>query len=287
MKYILNILIVFFSFSLFSQSNGNINKLDSNSRKQGYWVVKNVGNSHPGYSENQKVEEGNFKDSWKEGLWKSYFPNGKLKSEIHYKMGRPIGPYKLYYDNGKLQEAGNWQRTKNTGDFKRYYPNGNIMQEFSFTEAGLRTGKQTYYYSNGNLRLEGNWENGKENGLITEYFENGEVSSKKQFNNGQLDKNNIQIFAPRQAITKQGDDEGEKMIVKAGSGDKPNQGGFDGTGYKKLYNSNKQIAKEGYFKDYRLMDGKFYRYSEDGILVQILVFKNGNYIGDGILADEE
>lgn len=287
MKHLLSILMIFSSIVLFSQSNEKINQLDSNNRKQGYWIVRNIDNSYPKYSDNQKIEEGNYKDSWKVGLWKSYYPNGKPKSEIHYDMGRPMGKYKLYYENGQLEEAGNWKRTKNTGDFKRYYPNGKLMQDFSFTEAGLRTGEQKYYYSNGNLRLQGNWENGKESGLITEYYENGDISSKKQFSNGELNKNNIQVFAPKQSMPEKSEDTGKKIVVKVNEKEKPNQGGFDGTGYKKLYNSDKQIAKEGYFEDYRLMNGRFYRYNEDGILIQILVFKNGQYIGDGILADEE
>lgn len=287
MKHLLSILMIFSSIVLFAQSNEKINQLDSNNKRQGYWIVRNIDNSQPGYKENQIIEEGNYENSWKVGLWKSYYPNGKLKSEIHYEMGRPMGRYKLYYENGQLEEAGNWKRTKNTGEFKRYYPNGNLMQDFSFTEAGLRTGEQNYYYSNGNLRLQGNWENGKESGLITEYYENGDISSKKYFSNGELNKNNIQIFAPKQNQAEQTEDKGKNMVVKVDKEEEPNQGGFDGTGFKKLYNRDKQIAKEGYFEDYRLMDGRFYRYNENGILIQILVFKDGHYIGDGILADEE
>ena len=287
MKQIFFILVVLSGLALSAQNGGDINQLDSAGKKQGYWIIKNAGGKFPGYNEGQKIEEGSFKNSWKEGLWKSYFPNGQLKSEIHYVMGRPKGNYKLYYENGKIEEEGNWERTKNTGSFKRYYPNGNLMQDFSFTEAGLRTGKQTYYYANGNLRLEGNWKNGKESGQIIEYYENGEISSKKEFANGELNKSSIEIFAPKGGSAKQDQDGGERMVVKAESGEQPNQGGFSGTGNKTLYNHNKQIAKEGYFKDFRLMDGRYYRYDENGILIQIMIFKDGRYIGNGMLSDAD
>ena len=46
------------------------------------------------------------------------------------------------------------------------------------------------------------------------------------------------------------------------------------------YNKNKQITKDGVFKDNRLMDGKNYIYDENGILQRISVYKNGIYVGD-------
>lgn len=48
-----------------------------------------------------------------------------------------------------------------------------------------------------------------------------------------------------------------------------------------LYNKNKQISKDGDFKDNRLMEGKSYIYNENGILTRVAVYKNGIYVGDG------
>jgi antitoxin component YwqK of YwqJK toxin-antitoxin module len=47
-----------------------------------------------------------------------------------------------------------------------------------------------------------------------------------------------------------------------------------------LYNKNRQISKDGIFKDNRLMEGKAYIYDENGILIRIAIFKNGIYVGD-------
>ena len=57
--------------------------------------------------------------------------------------------------------------------------------------------------------------------------------------------------------------------------------------HKKLYNINHQIVKDGVFENYRLMDGKYYKYDENGLLTQIMVFKDGKYIGDGVIADND
>lgn len=275
-------------------SSGNagngINQLDENNRRTGKWVVKAEAGKHPNYKVGSTVEEGNYENGRKNGIWKTYYPNGNLKSEITYENSRTKGPYTLYYENGKVEEKGNWARTKNTGDFKRYHSNGKLAQDFTFTETGKRSGKQTYYYANGNLRLEGNWVEGQENGEMREYYENGDLMEVKSFNDGNLDKSSIAAYAaktPQKDALEKQLEEGENVNVKAEKDEKPNQGGFDGNGYKKLYNINHQIVKDGVFKNFRLMDGKYYKYDENGLLTQVMIFKNGKYIGDGVIADND
>lgn len=46
----------------------------------------------------------------------------------------------------------------------------------------------------------------------------------------------------------------------------------------KFYNSKGQIIKEGIFVDYRLMDGKWYRYDEEGKLIKKEVYEKGKFI---------
>lgn len=268
--------------------NGDtINKVVAG-RRQGKWIVKADAIKNPEFNEGALVEEGIYSSSRKEGLWKTYFPNGKIKSEITYEKGRPKGPYILYYDNGKVEEQGDWERTKNTGDFKRYHTNGNTSQDFHFTAEGKRSGEQKYYYENGNLRLEGTWNNGQETGEMREYYENGDLMSVKKFNDGVLDKESVEVYAPKspqQDPLEREIENGKDMKVTATKEETPNQGGFDGNGYKKLFNRNKQIAKDGTFVNYRLMDGKQYIYDEDGILQQIMIFKNGRFVGNGVIEE--
>ncbi len=52
-------------------------------------------------------------------------------------------------------------------------------------------------------------------------------------------------------------------------------------GYYVLYNKNRQVTKDGTFKDNRLMEGKNYLYNKNGgALMQIEMYKDGFYIGD-------
>lgn len=291
------IILLLFSIAIcynsFAQSyelleGDTINKKDINNKRQGRWLIKANPSKNPGFSPRAVVAEGYFKDSRKEGVWKSYFPNGKLKSEITYERSRPRGAYTLYYDNGNVEEKGIWERTKNTGDFKRFHENGKVSQDFTFTESGKSSGEQKYYYENGQLRLVGTWQEGQETGEMREYYENGDLMAVKNFNAGVLDKESYQSYAPK---TPQKDPlekqmaEGKEMKVTAAKDERPNQGAFDGNGYKKLYNRNRQIAKDGIFKNYRLMDGKQFKYDDNGLLLQIMIFKNGKYIGDGVIEE--
>ncbi len=57
-------------------------------------------------------------------------------------------------------------------------------------------------------------------------------------------------------------------------------GTFNGSGKHTIYNQNKQISKEGFFENYRLMDGKWYRYDDDGKLIKIELYKKGEYLKD-------
>lgn len=265
-----------------------INKVDVNGKRQGKWLIKANIRVDKGYSEGQIVEEGEYQNTRKQGIWKKYYPDGSVKSEITYVNSRPKGPYILYYPNGEIEEQGNWARTKNTGSFKRYHSNGQVAQDFNFTDGGKRTGKQTYYYENGNLRLEGTWTEGLETGEMKEYYENGDLMSVKNFADGVLDKESVASYAPRQPIEDPIEkvvSDGEDMKVTADHTEQPNQGTFDGNGYKQLFNKNKQIAKDGTFKNYRLMDGKQYVYDENGLLKQIMIFKEGRYIGDGVIEE--
>ena len=265
-----------------------VNVIDENKKRQGKWIITARPKVDIGYASGEVIEEGNYINTRKEGVWKKYYPGGKLKSEIFYVGSRPKGPYTLYYDNGQIEEQGNWQRSKNTGAFKRFHPNGKTAQEFTFTESGQRSGKQVYYYENGNVRLEGTWTGGLESGEMKEYYENGDIMSVKSFNGGVLDKASVESYAPKTPVKdpiKKAVEEGVEMTVTADKTEAPNQGTFDGNGYRQLINANKQIAKVGTFKRYRLMDGKQYVYDDNGLLKQIMIFKEGRYIGDGVIEE--
>ena len=265
-----------------------INREDNNSLKQGKWIVTNKIKNLPDYEEDQKVEEGVYKDNKKVGKWKEYYPNKQLKNVITFENGRPNGYAIMYHDNGKVSEEGLWKNNRWIGNYKLYYENGQVAQDFNFNPSGKREGEQAYFFENGQKMIEGNWKEGREAGVVKEYYQNGDLRSEKNFNNGAIDVATSKTYDPVKALPKETPDKpkdpeaGTVKIVVDEKVEKPNLPAqvFTGEGHWTLYNKNRQVSKDGEFKAGRLMDGKVYHYSDDGILKRIAVYKNGQYVGD-------
>lgn len=288
----------------FQIHNGDtINVVDANNMKQGHWIYfGNMKPNIPDYSPESKIEEGEFSNNRKDGMWIKYYPDGKIHSEITFSNNRPKGHYRTYYPNGIVEEEGTWDNNRNKGDFERHYENGALQQKFNFNETGKRDGQQLYYYDNGNLMIDVTMNGGKETGEMTEYYANGDVKSKKYFNDGMIDAAKTQKFEPVSEIkptapkedpnAKQSEKIKEDEVIELDKKVVTHQGGstgasahFVGTGDHTLYNKNHQISQKGYFKDYRLWNGSWYRYDENGILTNIEIYKNGKYVGDGVIEE--
>ncbi|MBL1232376.1 MAG: toxin-antitoxin system YwqK family antitoxin [Flavobacteriales bacterium] len=291
MKYIYYIIITVFISSNISVAaqkfeiiNGDtINYIDENNLKQGFWKIFGRMKKLPDYQPDQVVEQGDYENSRKQGIWKMFYPNGKTKSEVAYVNSRPNGYYKTYYENGELEEEGEWKNNRNVGKFVRKHPNGEIAQEFIFNEKGKRDGEQKYYYEDGAVMIVAEIKEGKEE-KVTEYYPDGSLKAEKVFVDGNLDVTNTKLYEPKTPIKEVTTAEKDPVkIVKVDKAEDVNKGIFDGNGQHKLYNKDKQISKDGLFKNYRLMDGKNYKYDENGILISIELIKNGRYIGEAPL----
>ncbi len=282
-------LVVAQTFELINGKD-TINLTDVAGKRQGKWIVTNKLVNKPCYTADQKVEEGKYTDGKKTGIWKEFYCNNNLKSEITYENNRPSGYAKMYHENGKMKEEGLWKNNRWVGDYKLYYENGQVQQAFKFNTSGKREGEQKYFYDNGQTMIEGSWAEGKESGMLREYYENGDIRSEKNFADGFMDVASVKNFEPKKPIVKETVKEVikdptpiapvdvKKEVVNSG---KP----FDGEGYYKLYNSNKQVSKDGTFHKNKLTDGKHYIYNTNGILTRIALYKDGKYVGDGVIEE--
>lgn len=263
-----------------------INLIDAVGKKQGKWILR--GKHKPGscYQPEQKAEEGKYTDNRKTGKWIEYYCNGNMKNQLTFQNGRPDGYAIMYHETGKISEEGNWKNNRWVGNYKLYYENGQVQHEFVFNPNGKREGPQKYYYENGQVAIEGNFVNGKESGTIKEYHENGDIKAEKSYNDGQVDVASIKEFEPKKPIVKIKEDAPDNAPkVTVTKDEKPNEavaskGPVVLNGQHTLYNRNKQITKDGVFKDNRLMEGKAYIYDDNGILQRVSVYKGGSYVGD-------
>ncbi len=226
-----------------------------------------------------KIEkEGIYENNRKSGIWKTYYQNGKLKSEITYKDNKPDGYAKIYYENGKVSEEGYWKGTKWVGEYFYYHENGNKAYEWSFNESGKRTGVQKYYHENGKVRISGEWIDGKENGVISEYDTNGNIRSEKAFDAGNIDVASSKFYAQKKVSVDEIPDDTNATVGKKPIETNDNQNSyqsFNGNGNFKLYNALKKVDREGEFVGGKLINGKKYYYTTDGVLIKTEVYENG------------
>ncbi|MCB9182333.1 MAG: toxin-antitoxin system YwqK family antitoxin [Flavobacteriales bacterium] len=271
----------------FALAQDTLNVVDEMGRKQGYWKVLAPKAEKPEYQDGQLIEEGRYANSKRIGLWRRYWPNGKVMSEINYQMGRPKGDYKTFYPTGKVEEQGTWDLDRNTGEFKRWHPNGQLAQDFVFNQFGIRDGEQKYYHENGQLAVQVSVEEGKEDGALKRYDSNGQLTQTAQFNDGVINAENSKWIKPvKKADDVKPDPKAEAAPPPAPT-ERTNAVVFRENGYNTLYDKQLRLSQQGEFKNGRLWDGKRYEYDRNGILERIRIYKQGRYLGDAVITDED
>lgn len=270
----------------FDQEDDTINqKIDG--KKEGYWIIWAHMRNLPDFKPNDKVAEGNYKTNRKIGMWKKYWPNGNLQSEIEFINGRASGSFQTYYENGQAEEKGTWKGRFYTQSFTRWHPNGNLAQEKTFNGSGRTDSVVKYYHTNEQIELEYNTTNGVENGTAIRYYPNGDVKETVEYSDDGTviegsrttkERVNDQVRLEEEEITADGEG-----VEADGVTFDPKDIGEIKDGYHKTYNENKDIYMDGEFKKGKLWTGKLYIYDENGLLERIEVYKDGKYVGNGVL----
>lgn len=260
-----------------------LNWKDDQGRKQGHWVILGKNKPERGYPPEGKVEEGEYKDNRKDGLWVKYYDDGvtpRLKG--NYDFGRPKGAYIKYAENGNVIEEGVFIHGKYTGQLKRYYDDGTLKYEANFGETGKENGKVVYYHPNGKVQFEYSSNNGVVAGPATRYWPNGDVKEKLVFDATGAVSSRVEkemISAPETVATVAP----KTKSAPSMSGGSVKSGKFNSNGYNKVYNADDELWMDGDFKNGKLYDGKVYIYDADGLLEKIEVYKKGHYHSDGQL----
>lgn len=262
---------------------GDINKKDSEGRKQGRWIYFGKDRPQEGYPADGKIEEGDYKDDRKEGKWTKYHNDGETPKLIgEYVNNRPQGTYIKYYANGKVKEQGTFVRNLYQDSLKRFHENGKVEYVAKYNDEGKEQGSVKYFYPNGQVEFEYVANDGKPSGKAVRYYENGDVKEIIFYNaEGTVEKSEQkEMVNPAIKVVDPGI---SKETAPKVNSPKTKGAKFQPNGYNKVYNSNDEIWQDGNFKDGLLWDGKVYEYDRDGILLKVKVYKNGLYHSDGQL----
>jgi len=250
-----------------------INRRDASDFKQGWWKIFNREGKFKGYADGQVVEEGDYVNNKKSGVWTKYYPTGGKKHELTFANNVANGFARIYYRNGQLQEEGIWQQNKWSGQYKYYHENGNLKYDWNYNSSGKREGEQKYFHENGMLQYLGDWKNGNEAGQLLEYYDDGSLKAKRFFNEGKVDEAKTENIAQGktydQNIKKYTGKPAPKVMARGEIID----------GFNRVMNADGSLSKEGSFKDKRLIDGKELIY-EGGKVVKVVLYKDGKRTGE-------
>jgi antitoxin component YwqK of YwqJK toxin-antitoxin module len=125
------------------------------------------------------------KDSLKQGIWKEFWENGDLRSEVSYKNNKKQGLEIVWFDDPDCV------------DFEAYYKDGLLdgpciyytkkckKDLFQTFKNGSKEGLELEYYPNGHIKAEGNYKKGNLDGYYRVYDKNGNFSFESRSSNNE------------------------------------------------------------------------------------------------------
>jgi antitoxin component YwqK of YwqJK toxin-antitoxin module len=154
------------------------NLVDAKGLKQGEWRKTD--------SKGNLVYQGRFKDNVPQGVFKYYYEDGKVRSELTYSVDGKTANATNFYHSGKKMAEGNYFETKKDGLWKYYNDLEILSAEESYLK-GLPIGLWKTYYDDGKLLEECPYKNGFKDGVCKQFFMDGRLKSEVNFINGKND----------------------------------------------------------------------------------------------------
>nr|HAD53484.1 hypothetical protein [Algoriphagus sp.] len=156
-------------------------------KKQGLWNYYNPKN-------NTLLTRGKFENDQREGVWISFFPNGKKMLEAEYKNGVLFGPAEVYDNDGFLKRKLIFQDSLLVGKYVEYYGSTGqpdfVDPKAIFTEGqyekGQKSGQWIYYYPSSEVLRREFYKNGVLDGPFFEYDVDGKLLVEATYSDGKF-----------------------------------------------------------------------------------------------------
>lgn len=107
-----------------------------------------------------------------DGTQRTYWENGRLKSESHYVDGKLNGSFKTWYENGQVFQDGLYADDMMDGSWLIFYPDGSLAARAQYEKG---SGKQTCYNNEGCIIMEVEYVDNLKHGREIHYAANGSV----------------------------------------------------------------------------------------------------------------
>ena len=192
----------------------------------------------------------------KQGHWKSFYENGKLKYKGFFKDNKPVGDFVRYFDDGTIKAKQYFVPNTSISYTTMYYENGQNAAKGKYVGSLKDSVWQYFSYYDKTLRMKETYSLGKKNGIAIRVYNNGNASERLVW------KNDIK--------------EGEWLMYFENSS--PKLEGFykndKREGLYKMYRPDGSLEMQGMFEN-NVMQGKWNYYDEKGNVKMEITYING------------
>jgi len=181
---------------------------------------------------------------WKQGYWRTFYDNGKIRYKGYFKDNQPVGEFRRYYESGGLMAVQQYT-SKGTSYVTMYYENGQLAAKGKYVGQKRDSLWQFYSYYDKTLRLVENYREGKLHGKSVKYYPNRQPAEIIHWTDDKREGEWKQFF-----------EDGSIKLEAVYVNDKRD-------GYFRLYRPNGMPEVFGQFKE-NLMDGEWVYFDEKG-----------------------
>lgn len=149
------------------------------------------------YPDGKIKVEGTYRNGIPEGVRREYADDGSISSTFVFRNGKVVaegilsedgkrqGDWKEYYPDGRIKSKGKYTDDIRTGEWVFYHPNGQTEQTGTYNTDGLITGRWLWYHPNGQLHRDETYQKGVSEGISEEYDFKGKLISRGNFRSGE------------------------------------------------------------------------------------------------------
>ena len=179
LKSFIAIIMIAAAITASGQGSQELNRTDSQGRKQGHWIKR--------YPNNSVMYDATFRDDHPVGEFRRYFEDGSLKSVLVFSNDGKKAEATLYWPNGYVSSKGVYLNQKKEGTWKFYSV---LMKDCPVAEenykADRRNGLSIWYYADSTVAEKVNWVDGIRNGEWTKFYSGGAKCLKSSYTNDKI-----------------------------------------------------------------------------------------------------
>jgi len=106
-----------------------------------------------------------FKQGKEEGLWKKFYPGGKLAEQRYFSNGKKVGEYDAWWPNSAKKLIYHFKDGEYDGLNRAWSDKGILMEVMNYKN-GYEDGRQEQYYDNGKVKANYIMMSGRRYGLL-------------------------------------------------------------------------------------------------------------------------